>query len=167
VRHAFVALTLSFMAIAPCGAQGVPCGRDVFTYTIFEFAPTTPSSQPVTFTAGYYNALSTGATATVHGNVIDVTIDGLLEIVPGLPPPMYCFSATVGPLPVGTYTVNLIGIFFRSSSLPPVLLATKPLSVTAAIAPAGSPIPTLSEAGIAAMALLMSIVGWFALRRRP
>jgi hypothetical protein len=156
------------MAIAPSGAQGLPCGRDVFTQIIFEFPATSTSSQPIEFLAGYYNALSSGATATVHGNVIDVTIDGLLEIVPGLPPPMYCFSATVGPLPVGTYTVNLIGVYFRGTSLPPppVLLGTKPLSVTAGIAPNESPIPTLSEAGIATTALLMSIAGWFTLRRR-
>jgi hypothetical protein len=168
MRRFLLPPAIALMAVGvPCAGQQVACPLPVTTAAILAFVPATPSSsQPITFTVGYQNAFPSRAVATVlGGNVINVTIDGMAEIV-FTPPPTACFAAIVGPLPVGTYTVNLIGTFNRVGGPPPRLLATKTLTVTPSAATDPSTVPTLSDAGILALAVLLSLAGWSGLRRR-
>lgn len=94
--------------------------------------------------------------AQVHGNIIDVTLFGVLP-PQGLPPihPAACGSVRVGPLRSGHYTVN----YLRSlNGATPTLQNSAALDVIDVV-PANTPI------GLAILVLLLSAAAFVALRR--
>jgi len=114
-------------AALPCVQQNL--GPPLWGSTMFGFEPANPdSSQSVTFTVGYLYASSTAATATLQGNTIDVTVNELWELT-FTPPPISCQTVTIGPLPVGVYTVRMFGSYDDRTARPPVLLRTTTLEV--------------------------------------
>jgi hypothetical protein len=129
------------------------------------FAPVSPdSSQLITFTVGVPNYLflsQQAAVATLQGNTINVTLTAVRNII-GLPPPLQCATAVIGPLPAGSYPVN----FFLVSTDPPapaVLVATSMVIVAPQQA---APVPTLSECVLGALAVLLAGSSVVLLRRR-
>jgi hypothetical protein len=78
-----------------------------------------------------------------------------------LPPPVpYEVVAVLGDLPRQTYTVNWTTSLSRAGPRSPLVSAI--LAVDALFLS----VPTVSGAGVALLALLLLVVGWFVLRRR-
>jgi hypothetical protein len=97
----------------------------------------------------------------VQDNIINVSLAERAQII-FTPPPLSCADVSVGPLPAGTYTVNLFTVVTRSANPPPPLLvATKTLVVT----PDAAPVPTISHVGIAALTFLLSAITLLMFRR--
>jgi hypothetical protein len=79
-----------------------------------------------------------------------------------LPPPIpYQVVAVLGELPRQTYTVNWT--FSINPAGPRLPFRSAALVVDTLFS---SVVPTMSSAGVAALALLLSVAGWFGLRRR-
>src|SRR5262249_40534883 len=89
--------------------------------------PNPDTSEPVRISVGAAALIPAAASADVHGNFIDVVLDGYYTGF--LPPGITCGTVMLGPLPGGTYTVN----FYNSDFTPPAvrlrLLATTSLVV--------------------------------------
>src|SRR5258708_1313068 len=126
MRRLFAVLALSFVAVAPCEAQSFNC-NELPGDGVILFSPSMPnSSQPVAISVGlgHYNPI--GAVAAVQGNSINVVLNSTYNL---FPVPRECVTTIVGPLPVGTYTVNLFAFLFTSPTMP-TLVATNTLTVT-------------------------------------
>ncbi len=162
-----LALILSCAFVIPCAGQfippGVPCPPPPFQSTYLGSYPALPNaSQPVTLAVGYgfyLYSFDDPVAAVVDGNVINVTLFGIpwgFE-----PPPTSCVGATVGPLPVGIYTVNLYVQNTENPPTQPFLVSTATLLVSSDL----SMIPTTSNASLAALVVLLALGGLFALYR--
>src|SRR4029453_328979 len=109
LRRLLAILALSFLAVAPCHAQRVPCNIPLSPRVFIGFDPPSPNaSQQITVIAGYGEyrySLTNPISAAVEGNSINVTILGTPWGF--LPTAQFCASVLIGPLTDGTYTVNL------------------------------------------------------------
>ena len=154
--------TLSSTAMAQ-GGTIAPCPPTIpiFPPPALLISPSAPlSGQPITITAIGSYGTGKSVTAQVVGSTIAVTLAIEYQGF-GVPPPQppVCGFVTVGPLTPGMYIVD----YYTSwNGTPPMLQASTNLVV--ALDP--SAIPTISDAGIAALALLLSVAGWLALRRK-
>jgi hypothetical protein len=103
-------------------------------------SPTQPDAYApfsITINTGDYcypTGLGDGATVTTSGSIIDVLLLTTCPAVLGVPPPPYVFSAIVGPLFAGAYSIRYRRSF-RLGGQPygvPEVLATAPLYVVGA-----------------------------------
>ena len=155
-------------ATEAAAVQIASCSGPVSISSFFRFIPATPSNtQPFAIEAGLSSLIPNGLSVSADGNVITVKVEGQFFGVAGTPgslPPTLCATEIVGPLAIGSYIVNFFAVDRGLGASE--FLGTRTLVVTAATGPDLSKVPTLSEISIAALALLLSIAGWFALRRR-
>jgi hypothetical protein len=142
-------------------AAYVYCAETPGSSFYLAFDPPIPNgAQPVTIIADWVPWAETDTTATLQNGSINVTLIGRYW---GFEPPYgFCNSVVIGPLPVGTYPVNLFMQQVDHPEVPATLITTTTLTVT----PGPSSIPAVSGVGIAALVLLLSVAGWFGLRRR-
>jgi hypothetical protein len=125
------------------------------------------SSQTMVAVIGVY-AIDVGAdghgiSVSTEGNSIAITMTGInLNRFGGVP--MVCYPVPIGSLAAGAYTVDLFGVDTGSPHPAPILEATA--TVTVVPGPDPATVPTLSGAALAALALLLSVAGRFALSRR-
>lgn len=168
MRRLLSVLAISVIATAPCAAQSFDCNGEApvapLSPAVIKFTPAAPSaSQTIAIAVGVTRYIGPqGAVATLQGSSINVTLTATL--IGFTPPPRSCVMTSIGPLPAGTYAVNLFVNDLNGSVPSPNLVATTLLTV----APASDPaiVPALSGVALAALALLLSIAGRIALRRR-
>jgi hypothetical protein len=152
------------IGVGTCGAQSNLCSNppsDFVTAPVINFSPAAPNaSQLVTISVGMNHYEPHGATASVDGNVINVMLDASYILTPTAPP-RDCRTTVIGPLPTGTYTVNLFVILALPPSTTPTLVLSRALVIT----PALSSVPTATSISVVALALLLSAVAWCVLPR--
>ena len=130
----------------------------------YEFAPWPPEPQRililVTWSLGGKAIETRSVVVTGNSVAIRFVQDGFFgqgaRIIDAL--------AVTPPLAPGVYTFTITWVPDSSYTGPP--LVPQVFTITAPIPASGTAIPTLSDAGSAALALLLSLAGWFALRRR-
>src|SRR5262249_37333205 len=107
MRRFALCLIFVFGFSTACLAQPFLCDQEGVNPTLIKFVPPAPNaSQVIAITVGdlYYAPIS--AVAALQGNSIDVTLTARRWVV-GLPPPLECATAYIGPLTAGSYHVNL------------------------------------------------------------
>lgn len=155
-----VSLLLLFTRHAQGQAPIVPCTPT--TPNVLLFAPSVPTmSQTVTVTAGVYRLVPDSISASVVGDVISVALGGH-DVGFATAPATICSNVSVGPLPPGRYTLNLVWFYQGVSPSPPTLASTTAFDVVADIAV----IPTWSAAAMISTSLLLLMLGSSWLRRR-
>jgi hypothetical protein len=155
-RHqAILAIALIGLAL-PCQGQSPSCADGVV------ISPSTPNSaQAVTVIVGMSTSPAQSpisVVATWQEGAILVTVTGSFN-PSSSPPPIVCASTSIGPLPAGNYQVTLLVINTLFHTTSSGVLGT--LTVT----PNLSNVPGLSVAGVALLALLLSLASSFAFRR--
>jgi hypothetical protein len=138
---------LLLVVVATASAQAQPV-------TVTPSAPTTGT--PVSLTLSYSACLYDPAGFQRTGNTIDLKLTRTGGICVLLPPGS--FSAGLGLLPAGSYTVRILDV---SDPQAPQLLGTSTFAVSAV--PAHG-VPMLDLRGILAAVLLLGFAGSFALR---
>lgn len=130
--------------------------------TDITFTPSSPTANDIIVARVRFLAPSCGflPVTTVNGNTVRTTIEirGCVIGPPGLFP-----SSVVtpfGPLAAGAYTYE---VYFQYEAAPPVFATQRPLVVAPAPPP---PIPTMDFTMLAALALFLSVAGFFAIRRQ-
>lgn len=140
-------------------AQISLCTGTPFTGGYVNFNPANPdAAQAVAISVGRVAYKPVGVTAIVTGSVIDITLNATFIGI--LPPPVECDTVNVGPLAPGTYTVNFFVLDVGIVGGTPFLAVTTSLTVGAA------PIPTTSQSVLAALAVALTILAFFWIRRR-
>jgi hypothetical protein len=154
----------------PCAAQSNECehvhdfrAQFKFFHPLLGITPPAPNASQVieirVSASSFVPPFST--TAVVQDGQINITFRARQTQYP--PPEIACGSVLVGPLPAGNYQINLLWLDqFALPTATPGLMGTSSLAVT----PDLSMVPAMSDAGLAALGFLLSVVGWFGLRRR-
>lgn len=122
------------------------------------------SATPLHIATARIAFIPSSVSVAVHGHEIDLAVAGsYFGFDP--PPPLQCISASVGTLPAGTYTVNAA---FHSADMM-VDDSAPPVTITIAEGggvPAPVSAPTLSSFMLTALAGLLGVFGYRAMRWR-
>lgn len=153
-------LALPCHALEVCGAVGAPLTLAFHGASPFMgFTPPSPNAaQVIVVTVEETNYIAQSAVAILEGNTINVTLIGTSSVF--LIPPS-CATAAFGPLPAGTYPVNMY-LAGSSGNLPPRLFATSTLIVEPAPALL---VPGLSATNVAVLSILLLAASLLAVRR--
>lgn len=148
----FVMLTSSMSAWARC-----PLAGDL---TWIPAAPQTGDS--VTIRLRIYNAMMDVFLGTRSGNVIQLNANYAPRLTQ---PPFQDSTWNAGPLPGGTYRLDLSALWYNQ--IPPTQCPLVSVDmVVGGGAPAAVAAPSLSAWGLAALAALLALAAWLGLRRR-
>jgi hypothetical protein len=157
----FIVMPDALAQLSLCTGPPLPSGA-----TWIYFNPPAPNSaQPVAITVGLSSYIPVGTPPQVQlqGNVINVTFAS--NFTGFLPPPATCGTAFAGPLAQGVYTVNLYILDLTVAGPVPFLAGTTSLVVGAGPSVPAT-IPTNSVAGLAVLALLLSLAACHYVRMR-
>ena len=128
-------------ALCPSPANPGPIGMGPF----LDISPVTPTSaQTFVISAGHISYDPVSLTTSVQGTTINATFTAIPTGV-GVPPPLACASATVGPVPPGIYTIKVY-LVTTNPVLPPVLdssvdvMVVRPLNISSSTSPTGTTI---------------------------
>jgi hypothetical protein len=150
-------LLLALLPLASAFADSGVCpGFDASGWV--GFTPVAPTSaDTVSITVGRFSYVPQQASAQVHENIIDVTLNAhFVGFDP--PPPVGCSTTTVGPLPIGSYVVNLYIVDPDIPGSVRVFFTSRTIVVSSAT------IPSLGPTSLVLLALLLAAAALWQLR---
>jgi hypothetical protein len=159
MRHLFGVLAIGVFAVTmPCTAKTIVGCFSAGTIVIKPIPPSPHDAQLFTIAVGAPSWQPISAVAIPQNGSIAVILTARSHSV--APAHMTCATASIGPLPVGTYPVNLfVTDTARETTFP---VATSALTVT----PDVSVVPGLSDGDVAMLALYLLVACWFVVSGR-